>query len=169
MSMSKIFSPFQNRRVCPVSVVFATGVAMMSHRSNMAMILSTFSGLQVHIMRSWDSDTHISQGARPDSFSGTLSRSTSAPQPFSIAISPTTQLRPPPPRSFIPVTRCFSANSMHACMTGSLVMGSPSWTAPLESSSELDEMSFDAKLTPWIPSLPVLPPKRIMTSPGSDA
>ena len=50
--MSKIFSPFQNRRVRFSAVVLAMGVAGTSHMSNIASTSSTFSGLQVHIMRS---------------------------------------------------------------------------------------------------------------------
>ena len=120
-------------------------------------------------MRSCDSDTQISHGASPGSFRGTFSRSTSAPHPASRAISPTTQLRPPPPRSFMPVMRCLALTSKHACMTGSFVMGSPSWTAPLESSSDVAVRSAEAKFTPWMPSRPVRPPMRIMTSPGPPA
>ena len=102
------------------------GVAGTSQRSKTSSTASTFSGLQVHIMRSCDSDTQISQGASPGSFRGTFSRLTSAPHPPSRAISPTTQLNPPPPRSFIPVMRCLALISKHACITGSFMMGSPS-------------------------------------------
>ena len=168
-SMSNMGSPSQNRRVRFSLVVLAIGVAMTSHIWKMPRTSSTFSGLHVHIMRSWDSDTQISHGASPGSFSGTRSRSTSAPQPASRAISPTTQLSPPPPRSFMPVMRCLALTSKHACMTGSFVMGSPSWTAPLESSSDVAVRSAEAKLTPWMPSRPVRPPMRIMTSPGPPA
>ncbi len=167
--MSNICSPCQNIRVRLVPVVIATGVASTSQESKTARTFSRFSGLQVHIMRSCDSDTHISQGASPDSLRGTFSRSTSAPQPASRAISPTTQLRPPPPRSFMPVMRCLAFTSKHACMTGSLVMGSPSCTAPLESSSDVSVRSREAKFTPCMPSRPVRPPMSTITSPGPPA
>src|SRR3989454_5971954 len=117
------------------------------------------------IIRSWLSETQISQGARPSSFSGTFSRSTSAPKPPPRAISPITHDRPPPPRSFRPSSSPACADSTHAWMSGSFRIGSPSWTAPASHpSTALSVRSTLAYVTPWIPSRPVRPPPRMNTA-----
>src|SRR5206468_1926849 len=56
-------------------------MAGTSYRSKIRKTRSTFSGRTESIIRSWLSETQISQGASPSSFSGTFSRSTSAPKP----------------------------------------------------------------------------------------
>ena len=145
-------------------------VAGTSYSSKMRRTFSTLSGRTASIIRSWLSDTQISHGARPSSFSGTLSRSTSAPNPPARAISPTTHERPPPPRSFIPSRRPARADSMHAWISGSFRIGSPSWTAPASHSrTDRSVRSTLAYVTPWIPSRPVLPPHRMKTSRTEEA
>ena len=136
------------------------GTASTSQALDLARTRSTSSGFTVNIILSCDSDTQISQGAIFSTFSGTFSRFTLAPKPPSNANSPTTQDSPPPPRSFIPVKSFISFNSKHRCINGSLVMGSPSCTAPM-SSTDPASRSRDANVTPWIPSRPVRPPARI--------
>src|SRR5213592_4055825 len=134
-------------------------VAGTSYRSKIFRTESTFSGRTASIIRSWLSETQISHGARPSSFSGTFSRSTSAPKPPARAISPMTQDRPPPPRSFRPSSSPAWADSTHAWMSGSFRIGSPSWTAPASHpSTALSVRSTLAYVTPWIPSRPVRPP-----------
>ncbi len=129
----------------------------------MSSTACTSSGITASRNRSWDSEIHISQACSPDSFNFTRSRCISAPQPPLWHISLTAHESPPPPRSFIPLIRPRLLHSSIACINGSFVIGSPSWTALRNSSAP---NSPEAKVTPCIPSRPVLPPTSKRTSPG---
>ena len=67
-------------------------------------------------MRSWDSDTQISQGSSPWYFRGTVASSISPP-PAIRADSPTADDSPPPPQSVMKVMRPWSrASRRKSCM-----------------------------------------------------
>ena len=59
---------------------------------------ASFSGRTASVMRSWASETRISQGASPWYLSGARARSSRAP-PGCFAISPTEEESPPAPLS----------------------------------------------------------------------
>ncbi len=92
-------------------MTFPTGTAITSHCLQICKTFSTFSGATRNIIRSWLSDTQISQGDSPSSFNGTLSRWISAPISAEYASSPQTQESPPPPKSFKPSRSPFLLHS----------------------------------------------------------
>ncbi len=81
------------------------------------------------VIRSWDSEIHISQGCKPLYFSGTRSRSTINP-PDSFAISPTEEERPPAPLSVMLLYKFLSLSSFIIASENFFwVIGSPICTA----------------------------------------
>jgi hypothetical protein len=75
-----------------------TTVASTSRRRARSMKASTLDGGTARLIRSWDSETQISQGERPAYLRGQASRSTVTP-PEPSAISPSEEERPPAPLS----------------------------------------------------------------------
>ena len=113
-------------------------------------------------MRSWDSETKISQGRMPEYFRGTFSSSTWAP-PAMGASSPMEDARPPAPLSVVLRIRpCAQASSMKSARSF-WVMGLPICTAVF---GECLSISAEENVAPWIPSLPTRPPPMTMRSPG---
>jgi hypothetical protein len=80
-------------------------VAQTPHFSATLSTASSFSGATISSMRSWDSLARISVGDIEASRSGTRSRKTRMPVPAAAAVSVRAQVRPAPPRSWMPTTR----------------------------------------------------------------
>ena len=108
----------------------------------------TSSGLITNTILSWDSESIISYGVIPVSLKGMARKSTSAPFWDESTSSDMQQVRPPPPKSFTPLTLIFSKISNEASRTLFLVNGSATCTAGLSSVSESDVNSSDANVTP---------------------
>ena len=93
------------------------------------------SGRTSRSIRSWDSEIQISHGGRPASRSGTgRGRSATRTRRRGRA-RPTRRRGRRPPRSLQPCTSSPSNASRQAWMSGSFMIGLPSWTAPRDSSS----------------------------------
>ena len=90
----------------------------------------------------------ISYGVIPVSLNGIERKSTRAPFLEESTSSEMQHVRPPPPRSFTPLTLIFSKISSDASRTLFLVNGSATCTAGLSSVSESDVSSSDANVTP---------------------
>ncbi|EQB71923.1 MAG: hypothetical protein AMDU4_FER2C00169G0002 [Ferroplasma sp. Type II] len=135
------------------------------HFPKIFFIFSRFDGSIARNILSCDSLTHISHGSILLSFKSTLSRFIIPDMPPAKSISLTALESPPPPRSFIPSIISASFASRMACISGSFIIGFPSCTAFLFSSLSALRI-LEAKFTPCIPSLPVLPPHTISRSPS---
>ena len=166
LSSSATVMPLNFIRTCFPSPRTPRSAASVCSPLNISRTLSTFSGGTARSILSCDSEIQISQGAIPGYLRGTRSRWTSAPRPYLSAISQTAQLRPPPPRSVIPDPRPSSLICLTALLIFSSSMGLAICTAGLETSSDSSVSSAEAKVTPWIPSSPVLPPARTTWWPG---
>ena len=68
------------------------------------------------------------------------------------------RMSPPPPRSVVAEASSRSRISMKARFSFSSSIGSAIWTAGRDISSDLSVSSAEAKVTPCMPSRPVLPP-----------
>ena len=90
----------------------------------------------------------ISYGVIPVSLKGIERKLTSAALLDSSTNSEIQQVKPPPPKSFTPLTSIFSKISKDASRTLFLVNGSATCTAGLSSVSESEVNSSDAKVTP---------------------
>src|SRR3954447_19518020 len=146
-----------NTRSRRVPVTSPIAVALTSQRAHTVSTSSSRAGSTTQSIRSWDSETMISNGSRPDWRSGTRRTSRSIPTSPLAAISAEEEVSPAAPRSCSATSSpCSSSFSEHSSSFFSS-NGSPICTdgrLSSESSSSA-EASTDA---PPIPSRPVRAP-----------
>ncbi len=110
--------------------------------------------LATKTMRSWLSESMISNGVMPAARSGTRSRSSSMPTPPRAAISSEELVRPAAPMSCTATT----APDLSACSVASSstfsAKGSPTCTVGSRSVL-LSSKASEAMVAPWMPSRPV--------------
>ena len=144
-------------------------VPVTSHLRQTRSTDSTFAGSTTHSMRSWDSETMISNGSIPGSRRGTRATSMSSPTPPLEAISAAAEVRPAAPRSWSETSSPASSSSREHSSSFFSSNGSPTWTlgrfscAPASSS---EEASTEA---PPMPSRPVRAPSSTTALPAPAA
>ena len=146
----------------PLSVTSATAYAFRFSHLAIPMNLSASDLSTPTAMRSWDSEIAISVGLSPAYLSFTSSRLMTSPS----ASSPIATHTPPAPKSLhffiILVTSGFLKRRWIFLSSGAF----PFWTSAAHVVREESLCSLLEPVAPPIPSLPVSPPSRIMTSPG---
>ena len=147
----------------PVSFTSATLYASRFSSSANFINFSTFSSLTTTAILSCDSEMASSVPVRPTYFTLTLSRSISSPS----ASSPIATETPPAPKSLHFFISCVTSLFLNSLWIFLSVTAFPFWTSALHFSDDSVVCSFEDPVAPPIPSLPVLPPKRITTSPFS--
>ena len=156
-------------RMRRVSVTVPIAAPPTSHFSHSASTAGTFAGATTHSIRSWDSDTMISNGSIPGSRSGTRATSMSMPtSPFD-AISEADEVRPAAPRSCSETSRPRSSSSSEHSSSFFSAKGSPTCTVGrLASSASLSSAEASTEAPP-IPSRPVEAPNSTSALPGPAA
>ena len=163
LSISTIVFPrhFITRRF--VSVTWAITVAFKFSFEAHWIIFSTSELLTTKAIRSCDSEIASSVPLRPSYFFGTASRLISKPG----ASSPTATATPPAPKSLqrriILLTSGFLNNLWILRSSTAL----PFWTSAAAVETDFVLWTFDEPVAPPIPSRPVPPPTRTITSPAS--
>ena len=99
-----------------------------SHRAHTAATCSRAEGSTTHSIRSWDSETMISNGSRPGSRNGTAATSMSIPTPPLEAISEAEEVRPAAPRSWRATSSPASSSSSEHSSSFFSSKGSPTCT-----------------------------------------
>ena len=163
--MSPTSSPPSKTRMRPVSVTEPMTVPPTSQRAQRASTSSTRAGATTHSIRSWDSETMISNGCMSPSRSGTLATSRSIPTSPLDAISEAEEVRPAAPRSCRETSRPRSSSCSEHSSSLDSSNGSPTCTVgrlPSSASPSSVEASTDA---PPIPSRPVEAPNSTSTLP----
>ena len=97
--MSPTTSPPRSTVTRPESVIRPIALPPVCHFSQIARTSSTFAGSITASIRSWDSETMISNASMSASRSGTLATSSSIPMPPALAISAANEVSPAAPRS----------------------------------------------------------------------
>ena len=157
---STIFSPLQNILRRSVSVTSATTIASKFSSAERLINSLASSLFTTTAILSWDSDIAISVPSKPSYFLGTISKFISNP----LVNSPIATETPPAPKSLhlLIILATFSfLNNLWIFLS---VCGLPFWTSAPHVFIDSSVCSFDEPVAPPIPSLPVLPPKRITKS-----
>ena len=166
---STTVSPCHSMTKRSPSVTSPITVAVTPHFSQIARNASRLAGVTTAHIRSCDSLIRISSGVRLASRKGTRSSQTCIPPSPLLAISEVAQLRPAPPRSWIPSTSpAWSSSSEHS-MSSFSVKGSPTCTAGRLLGPPSSKLSEASTLTPPMPSPPVNAPYRITRLPAPRA
>ncbi len=142
------------------------GVAAVSHRAQTAITASTRSGSATQSIRSWDSETMISNGSIPASRRGIRAMSMSTPSSPLLAISAAAEVSPAAPRSWRATRSPRSRSSSEHSISFFSANGSPTWTLGRLAASSSPSSALARTDAPPIPSRPVEAPKRISTLPG---
>ena len=140
-------------------------VAHTPHFSATASTWSRFSGVTIRSIRSCDSLARISVGDIDASRSGTRSSQTRMPVPAAAAVSVSAQVRPAPPRSWIPATRPASYSSRQLSISSFSMNGSPTCTDGRRCSAPSSKVAEASTETPPMPSRPVRAPSSTTTLP----
>ena len=151
-----------------MSVTSPITACASSHFSQIASTCSRRSATQTATIRSWLSETMISQASISSSRSGTRSRSTSTPAP-SRAISAREDASPAAPQSWSDSTSPRSTSSRLDSISFLPVNGSPICTVGRLSASSSASSALARTLAPPIPSRPVVAPYRTSSPPVSVA
>ena len=109
-------------------------------------------------IRSWDSETMISNGSMSASRSGTRATSMSMPAPPLDAISPADEVRPAAPRSWSETSSPWASSSRQHSSSFDSSNGSPIWTVGRFESSPPSSSAEASTEAPPIPSRPVEAP-----------
>ena len=161
--MSTMVAPFQTILSRFSSVTVATGVASRFSSPASAMNLSTSSGARATAIRSWLSLMASSVPSRPSYFLVTLFRSMNRPS----ASSPMATDTPPAPKSLQRlIIRQASSRRKSRCSLRSMG-GLPFCTSAPQCSRLVWLWALEEPVAPPMPSRPVRPPSRTMTSPGA--
>ena len=155
--MSPTSAPSSKTRSRRVSVTLPIAVPSTSHLAQTASISWSLDGSTTHSIRSWDSETMISNGSMSASRSGTLRTSRSRPTSPLAAISDDEEVRPAAPRSCSATSSPRSSSSSEHSSSFFSVNGSPIWTVG-RLSSESSSSALARTDAPPIPSRPVLAP-----------
>ena len=159
--ISTILLPLQYILNLSLSVTSATTVDSKFSSSANFINLSTSLASTTTAILSWDSDTASSVPSNPSYFFGTLSKSISNP----LHNSPIATDTPPAPKS-LHLLIIFAASGILNNLWSFLSVGAlPFWTSAPQVFIDSVVCSFDEPVAPPTPSLPVLPPNRITTSP----
>ena len=141
------------------------GAGPTCHFSQIAITRSTLPGSTTASIRSWDSDTMISNGSMSASRSGTRDTSMSIPVPPPDAISAAEEVSPAAPRSWRETSSPSPSSSRQHSTSFDSSNGSPICTLGRFASSP-SPSSADAKTdAPPIPSRPVDAPISTTTLP----
>ena len=155
--------PFQCILSLFSSVTLATTVdSRFSFRASCINLSASFA-LTTTAILSWDSEIASSVPSRPSYFFGTFERSMSSPS----ASSPMATEIPPAPKSLqrrISVVASFDLNSLCNFLSSG---GLPFCTSAPHFTSDSAVCALEEPVEPPQPSRPVLPPRRITTSPSS--
>ena len=156
-------TPFQTMFRRFSSVTFATGVASRFSSLARAMNLSTSSGARATAIRSWLSLIASSVPSRPSYFLVTLFRSMYRPS----ASSPMATDTPPAPKSLqrLIILQASSRRNRRCSLRS---MGALPFCTSAPQWSRLSRLwALEEPVAPPMPSRPVRPPSRTMTSPGA--
>ena len=159
---SAMFFPLQIILSLSLSVTSATLTASKFSSAHKFINFFSSSLLTTTAILSCDSEIAISVPSKPSYFLGTLSKSISKP----LVNSPIATETPPAPKSlhlFIIFETSELLNNLWIFLS---VGGFPFWTSAPHSLIESSVCSLEDPVAPPSPSLPVLPPKRITTSPA---
>ena len=163
LDRSTISFPLQYIFILGSFVTFATTVdSIFSFSASFWNFSTSFSSITTAIL-SCDSDIASSVPSNPSYFFGTLSRFISNPS----ASSPIATETPPAPKSlhlFISVVTSGFLNNLCIFLSSGAF---PFCTSAPHVVSDALLCAFDEPVAPPHPSLPVLPPNRTTTSPGS--
>ena len=146
------------------AVTSATIVASKFSSSEYFKNSWTSFGATTTAILSWDSEIAISVPSRPAYFLGTLSRLTISPS----ANSPIATDTPPAPKSLHFLIRRLTSSRLNNLWIFLSVGGLPFWTSAPQVSIDSSVWALEEPVAPPQPSRPVLPPKRMIISPGSD-
>ena len=146
------------------SVTAATSVASRFSSLAYAMNSSTSFGSTTTAILSWDSEIAISVPSSPAYFFGTLSNSTRSPS----ASSPIATDTPPAPKSLHFLIRRLTSSLRNSLWILRSVGGFPFCTSAPHVSIDSSVCTLEEPVAPPHPSRPVLPPRRMMISPGSE-
>ena len=155
--MSPTSAPSSNTRSRRVSVTLPIAVPSTSHFAQTASTSWSLAGSTTHSIRSWDSETMISNGSMSASRSGTLRTSRSSPTSPLAAISDDEEVSPAAPRSCSATSSPRSSSSSEHSSSFFSVNGSPICTVG-RLSSESSSSALASTDAPPIPSRPVLAP-----------
>ena len=144
-------------------VTTATRVASRFSASACRRNAGTSCGASTTAMRSCDSEIASSVPSSPSYFFGTASRSIVSPS----ASSPMATATPPAPKSLHRLIRQLTSGLRNSRCSFRSVGGLPFCTSAPEVVSDCSVCCFDEPVAPPMPSRPVRPPSRIMTSPGT--
>ena len=137
-----------------------TGAGPTCHFSQIAITSSTRSGSTTASIRSWDSETMISNGSMSASRSGTRATSMSIPVPPPAAISAADEVRPAAPRSWSETSSPAPRSSRQHSTSFDSSNGSPICTLGRFASSPSPSSAEARTEAPPIPSRPVDAPIR---------
>ena len=155
--------PLQFRTRFGFSVTSATGVASRFSSAAYFKNSSLFSGATTTAMRSWDSEMASSVPSRPSYFFGTRSRFTFNPA----ASSPMATDTPPAPKSLHFLISLETSGRRNSLWSLRSVGALPFCTSAPQDSRDFSVCFLEEPVAPPMPSRPVLPPRRMMISPGS--
>ena len=110
--------------------------------------------MTISSIRSCDSLARISVGDIDASRSGTRSSQTRMPVPAAAAVSVSAQVRPAPPRSWMPATRPASYSSRQLSISSFSMNGSPTCTDGRRCSASSSKVADASTETPPMPSRP---------------
>jgi len=128
------------------------------HFSQIARTSSTRSGSTTASIRSWDSETMISNGSMSASRNGTRATSRSIPTPPAEAISPAEEVSPAAPRSCSETSSPLPSSSRQHSSSFDSSNGSPICTVGRFASSPSPSSAEASTEAPPIPSRPVEAP-----------
>ena len=161
--MSTILSPFQRITSCGSAVTRATIVASrFSVFASSMNAAASFSSTTTAIL-SWDSLIASSVPSKPSYFFGTAFKSMSKPS----ASSPIATETPPAPKSLQRLIFVDAAGFLKRRWILRSSGAFPFWTSEPQVSIEEAVWDLDEPVAPPHPSRPVLPPRRITTSPAA--
>ena len=147
----------------PLSVTVATWVASKFSSLANDINLSLFSLSIATAILSWDSDMASSVPSNPSYFLGTKSKFMSKLS----AISPIATLTPPAPKSLHLFIICATSLFLKNLWIFLSLGASPFWTSAEQVFIDSSLCSLDEPVAPPQPSLPVLPPRRMIISPAT--
>ena len=161
---STMVFPRQVRTSLGLSVTVATVTASRFSSLAYPKNVSTSFGSTTTAILSWDSEIASSVPSRPAYFFGTLSRSIRSPS----ASSPIATETPPAPKSLHFLISLETSGRRNILWIFLSVGALPFWTSAPQTSMDASVCTLEEPVAPPIPSRPVRPPRRMITSPGSD-
>ncbi len=163
--MSPCTSPPCSTRMPSPAVTSPIAAAPVCHLAQVASTSSTLPGSTTASIRSWDSETMISNGSMSASRSGTRATSMSMPTPPAEAISPAEEVSPAAPRSCRETSISRPSSSRQHSSSFDSSNGSPICTVGRFASSASPSSAEASTEAPPIPSRPVEAPIRTTTLP----